>query len=366
MTPKQRIAIRIAFVLIAIAGGFLTMVLTSAPSQAGCSTCYGAFYGTSTMAIKAISGTIWPQTTKNACAISDAVALVNYDYLQYGHPIRFANSSGQTTMEKNNQTAGASQWGYATPTNAWGGITNIAPDFGNDPRSVAYDVKHYASSNRYYHDFIYRWQFAHTTAPSYWSQAKEATTLMARSMETYHFPIIAFINGGVHSVVITGIWSNNDPNTHFPAGIQGLVYRDSEGNATTSRQEVSIYTWIAGQYASPFGVYSLWSHYYGDRNTTGDMKNTYDPEPTVGPYSPSSTYPHHWYLGFTWVSRDSDATDSVDWAINAYSKKIIKPATPAPTPTSAPTSTPTSVPTSAPTAVPTSPPTEAPTAGATP
>lgn len=362
MTRYQRNAARIALVLIIAGGGLLTIALSSPTTEAGCSGCWGTFYSAYSYVTNTISGTIWPQHTKNACGIADAVAMVNYDYIQYGHPLRFPNSGGQSTMMSANQTAGASQWGYATPTNAWGGITNIAPDFGTDPRSVAYDVKHYASSNRYYHDVIYRWQFAHTTAPSYWTQAKEATTLMARSIATYHAPVIAFINGGIHSVVVTGIWSNNNPFTHFPAGIQGLVYRDPQGNSTTSRQEVNIHIWIGGHYASPFGVYSLWSLYYGDRSAVGDMKNTYDPDPTVGPYTPSSAYPHHWYLGFTWISRDKDSTDSVDWALNGYTGRAIKPSLPAPTPT--PTSPPPPTPTATHTPTPT--PTPTPTATATP
>lgn len=364
MTRHQRIAARVALVLIIISGGLLSIVLSSPTTEAGCSSCWGTFYSASSNATRAISGTIWPQRTKNACGIAAAIGLINYDRLQFGHPLMFPNSSGQAAVMSANQTAGASQWGYATPINAWGGVTNIAPDFGTDPRSVAYDVKHYASSIRSFHDTIYRWQFAHTSAPSFWNQAKEATTLMARSLATYHEPIIAFINGGIHSVVITGIWSSNNPKTHFPAGIQGLVYRDPLGNSTTSRQEINLNSWIKGNYASPFGVYSLWSRYYGDRYAIGDMKNTYDPEPTVGPYTPSSTYPHHWYLAFTWVTRDGNTADSVDWAINAYTGKAIKPSipTPTPTPTSPPSPTPT--PTEAPTATPT--PAPSPTATDTP
>ncbi|HEU4785727.1 MAG TPA: hypothetical protein VFS83_20470 [Ktedonobacterales bacterium] len=350
MTPRQQIAARLAFVLIAISGGLLGIVLTSPQTQARCTICTGAFYAASSRAVTAISGTIWPQRTSNACGISDAIALVNYEYLQIGHPLRFPNSSSQITVERGNQTTGASQWGYARPTNAWGGITNIAPDFGTDPRSVAYDVRHYTWSALAFHDAIYRWQFAHATQPSFKTQALEATTLMARSMATYHTPIIAFINGGLHSVVITGIWSSNNPLTHFPAGLQGLVFRDPLGNSTTSRQEINVSSWIGGNYASPWGIYSLWSRYYGDRYTVGDMRNAYDPEPTVGLYKPSSAYPHHWYLGFTWVARDGNTGDSVDLAINAYTKKVIRPSLPAPTPTATATATATPIPTAAPTA----------------
>ena len=376
MTPKQRIALRVAFLLVIISGGLLTIMLKTTPAQASCSTCTGHFYGAGNQFITATNGSIWPQHTNNACGIADAIGLVNYLDLQNGIARKFTSGSGQTTMENANQTSGASQWGYAAPTNAWGGITNLSPDFGTDPRSVTYDTKHYLPSNYDVHDFIYHWQFAHTTAPSYSTQAKEATTLLARRLEMYYAPVIAFINGGLHSVVVTGVWSTNDPNTHFPAGIQGLVFRDSEGNSTTSRQEITLNTWIGGRYASPWGVYSLWSIYYGDRYKAGDMLNTYDPDPTVGPYAPSSAYPHHWYLGFNWISRDGDSTDSVDWALNAYTKKAIKPTIPtptptptvAPTPTPAPTDTPTPAPTATdtPTPAPTDTPTPAPTATDTP
>src|SRR5690348_18261882 len=126
MTPRQQIAARLAFVLIAISGGLLGYVLTSPQTQARCTICTGAFYAASSRAITAISGSIWPQRTSNACGIADAIAVVNYEYLQIGHAARFPNSSSQTTVEKTNQTVGASQWGYAKPTNYWGGVTNIA------------------------------------------------------------------------------------------------------------------------------------------------------------------------------------------------------------------------------------------------
>jgi hypothetical protein len=332
MTPRQRIATRLAFVLISIAGGLLSIALIHATSQASCSTCganfAGTFYGAQESKVnQAIGGTIWPQTSSNACAIADVVAVVNYDYLTHGLGLRFPNGAEQGYIAQGNQTYGASEWGHATPTNAMGGITNIAPDFGNDPRSVAFDIKKYEWSTIQHHDWIYRWQFAHTTAPSFAQQAKEATTLVARALGYWTAPVVVFINGGLHSVVMTGVWSTNNPDTNFPADIQGLVYRDSEGNATTSRQEISLSTWISGNYSNPFGTYSLWSLYYGDRYAVGGMKNIYDPDPTVGVYTPTSSDPHHWYLGFTWVTRDSthtDATLNADWAFNAYNGTIMR------------------------------------------
>lgn len=324
MTPRQRIAIRIAFALIAISGGLLAIALTHTNTEASCSTCNGTYYGVNeSLMNKAIGGTIWPQTLSNACAVADVVGLVNYDYLKAGRSLRFPNGAYQTTVESYNQTSGASQWGYAQPTNQVGGITNIAPDFGNDPRSAANDVQHFNVSGTSVHNYIYRWQFAHRIQPSFSQQAQEATTLVVRELENWQEPTIVFINGGLHSVLVTGAWSSNDPDTHFPANIQGLVYRDSEGNSSTSRQEIPLSTWIGGHYANQFGVYSLWSLYYGDRTRIGDMRNTLDPEPTVGPYKPTARFPHHWYLGFTWVEHDHDFANSADWALNAYSIRVM-------------------------------------------
>ena len=48
----------------------------------------------------------------------------------------------------------------------------------------------------------------------------------------------------------------------------------------------------------------MWSLYYGDRSAVGDKRNTSDPEPTVGIYTPTATSPVHWYLGFDWVQVD--------------------------------------------------------------
>lgn len=324
MTPKQRMAIRTAFILVALAGGLLTTALTQQRNAATTYAFSGTFYGAyESLMTQAISGNIWPQATSNACAITDTIGVVNYDYLRWGFPLRFVNSDSQSIVEKGNQTLGQSQWGYATPINQWGGITNIARDFGNDPRSVAYDISRYNVVGTYWHNYIYRWQFAHSTQPSFSQQAREGLTLVARNLETFKDPVVVFINGGLHSVLVTGIWSTTNPNTSWPANIQGVVYHDPEGNASSSRQEVPIDTWINGGYANPFGVYSLWSLYYGDRYSRGDKLNTFDPEPMKGPYVPNSSHPEHWYLGFTWVARDNNSGYSPDWAFNAASNQVM-------------------------------------------
>src|SRR6185437_2676932 len=197
MTSRQRIAIRIAFALIAISGGLLAIALTHTNTEASCSSCNGTYYGVNeSLMNKAIGGNIWPQVLSNACAVADVVGMVNYDYLKAAKSLRFPNGAYQATVESYNQSFGASQWGYAKPTNAVGGITNIAPDFGNDPRSAANDVQHDHIGSSAVHEYIYRCQFAHRIQPASAKKVQEATTLVVRGLENTQEPAIVFITGG--------------------------------------------------------------------------------------------------------------------------------------------------------------------------
>jgi hypothetical protein len=83
---------------------------------------------------------IWPQLDGPYCGIATAMAMVNFDDELRHQPLRFTSRDDQSTIATANQTAGKSRWGYATPTNAVAGITNIAPDFGTDSRAISYDV----------------------------------------------------------------------------------------------------------------------------------------------------------------------------------------------------------------------------------
>lgn len=301
MTPKQRGALRLALVLIVISGGLLGFALIHTDSLAAFS---GTFYGANETWVNSAVGATFPQTLSTACTVADAAAFTNYTYLMNGKSLRFTSTTAQADIENNNQKSGASQWGHATPTNSVAGITNIAPDFGNDPRSAAYMSRAYNLSNVYVHNYIYRWSMAHSTEPTFGTQVLEATTLLGRALQITKAPVIATINGGLHAVLVTGIYSTSSPASNFPANITGLVYRDPEGVPTSSRFEVSINTWSGGNFSTPFGVYSLWSLYYGDLHNVGDKLNSSDPEPSVGIYKPTTDSPVHWYLGFNWVQVD--------------------------------------------------------------
>jgi hypothetical protein len=162
----------------------------------------------------------------------------------------------------------------------------------------------------------------------YSTQVQQATTNVARALETWHEPVNVTINGGLHSVLVSGIYAYNDPATNYPANISSVVYRDPEGSSSTSRVQVDFTTWKSGNFASPFGVYSLWSLYYGDQSTVGDGLNTSDPEPSVGPYVPNGSNPYHWYHGFTWVQRDTNSANGIwspDWSFTSTGQQMSTP-----------------------------------------
>lgn len=331
MEAAQRLALHLALALLALGSAIVSAAAAAAPS-AGAEpirpAAVATFYGADSARMNTAIGSIWPQYNGAFCGLVAAEAAVNYDDEVHGVPLRFSGRGAQSAVAAANQHSGASRWGFATPTNAFAGITNIAPDFGADPRSIAYMTYNYTPNNVFFHDYIYRWQFANGSQPSFFTQAEQAATNVARSLETWHEPVDVTINGGLHSVMVTGVFSFTNPATSYPAQIASVVYRDPESSPSASRFQVDFSTWQGGGFATPFGVYSLWSLYYGDRSRRGDGLNRNDPEPTVGPYRPSSSNPVHWFRGFTWIARDTNfanGTFSPDFAFRSTGQLMTAP-----------------------------------------
>jgi hypothetical protein len=139
-------------------------------------------------------------------------------------------------------------------------------------------------------------------------------------------PIAVIINGGEHSVLVTGGWMNESITTHYPAGVLGVVIRDPEFAGAFSRFEVDGDQWTnhGGNFGQ--GYYTLWARPYGA--TLTNAPNHDDPEPSVGIYTPDANHPQHWWQGFTWIRRDNQSTTSVaspDWAFTDLGTLLTAP-----------------------------------------
>lgn len=336
----ERRVTKLSLALLLAGGGLISMgfqtsqtahaapVHVSHSSSVGGPTWYGA--GSTTWMVEATIG-IWPQpSSSNYCGVETATGMVNYDALNSSAsmplPANYRNGQGPVSaITADNQSQSSptvSHWGHATYTNYTGGYSNIAADFGTDPRSVAYVAWNYSINNRWYHDYVYRWQFASATAPDMPTQALDATTLMARGLEAFGEPVVAFINSGAHAVLVSGVYSYSDPNNSFPAQIDELSIRDPMGTPSYSGTDTSHFFVSPDQwtrYGGNNGLgwhYDLWTQYYG---------NSKDPDPSVGIYSGA-----HWSGGYTWVQRDNNTSNATspgewdpDWAFNGYSGYIM-------------------------------------------
>jgi hypothetical protein len=317
MNRYQTMALHCSIALLLVAGGLFALAWhhQQPTGQHVASTTTSISYGANGTYIVNAVRNIWPQEYGPYCALATGMAVVNYIDEEDHLAMRFTSPANQYAIAKANQTAGASQWGYAKPITVSAGITNIAPDHGVDPRGAAYMQWHYAPPGTIFHDYIYRWTFHYSTEPSYHWQTMQATTSLFRDWLSNSEPMSVIVNGGEHSVIVSGGWSTNSIATNYPANIQGVIVRDPEFAPSISRFEVDFDQW--SNHGATFGssYYTLWARYYGQNVNLS--RNTDDPEPTVGIYRPTAAHPDHWFQGFTWIRRDkntANGTASPDWA----------------------------------------------------
>src|SRR6185437_5259090 len=140
MNRYQRMALNCSLALLFVAGTLvaLSWERTQAAAPQVRYTHIVTYMGTNSTMMSAALQTIWPQEVGPYCAIATAMAVDNYVHEEDGVAMTFTSRSQQYGVASNNQKAGASQWGDATPVNEYAGITNIAPDRGVDPRAAAY------------------------------------------------------------------------------------------------------------------------------------------------------------------------------------------------------------------------------------
>ena len=85
------------------------------------------------------------------------------------------------------------------------------------------DAAQYAPNHIPFHDYIYRWQFDNTAPPAFDTQVAQATTSLARALRAWHVPLSVTINGGQHSVLVTGVYTYSASLAAYPASIASVA-----------------------------------------------------------------------------------------------------------------------------------------------
>lgn len=184
----------------------------------GCSPC---FYGADTTKMNNAVANIWPQLQGPYCGIASAMAMTNYADEDAGQGLRFTSQSQQNNVVSDNHSSGAaSQWGWALAGgNNVAGESNISLDFGIDPRSLAYMSWNYTPFGYYYHNIIYRPSMVSPPSNDHSTQVLQGISRIGFWLEDWGDPVIVAINQGTHFVLVSGVYSYNDPMTWFPAQI---------------------------------------------------------------------------------------------------------------------------------------------------
>lgn len=295
----------------------------------------GTFYGANESWV-GLAATEWPQRNNNWCGIANVEVLANYtfqaatgnpNYFPFGNPSGTpAGGRSQATIaaDLNNTSVAVSQWGVPS----WNGIgpgfqADIARDGGTDPRAIAWASLYESAAGVYLRQphpgyLPPRWA---TRAYSihdviYHGGVSQALTGLARMLETYRMPVSITMAHGLHSDIVSGLYSTNDPNSSSTAAVTAINTWDpavgAPGGGYQSSREA---TW---------DVYSFTTNpdMWG---TTYQSNSGYDPDPAVGPYTPTKSYPTHWINYYTLIGPDGHTSVSPDFALDENGNVMTHP-----------------------------------------
>ena len=239
--------------------------------------------------LAAVQAAQWPQQVFNWCGVATVAAIANY---------RGASVSQSATANYLNSAAAVSPWG--TPSYIYPGPAfkaNIARDSGTDPRSLAAGLAGMGGGR--YHALADPW--------GSW----DATIRLAADLAYSGQPISVIVDHGLHSVVVSKIYANDDP-VRNPGSIYALeVWDPGYGSAFDAgiqngqRVVVSINAWL------------WWSVYWG---SPYEQNGNWDPDPAVGPYTydPSQGNYHHLWIGKWVYIQPWGPAVSVDWSVDQH------------------------------------------------
>ena len=266
----------------------------------------GSSYGASHSRMQsAANAAAWPQQESQWCGIATVAAIARYQGSKTATQKGVANYL--------NSDAAVSVWG--TPSRAagyWGpGFrADISRDFGTDPRSLTIGLVWSAGGQ--YHQSI-------ATGNAY-----DASVRLARDLERSKQPISVFVDHGLHSVVVSAVFSTTDPAVNA-SGITGFEVWDpawdvpNTGIQTHEYEDVPLNTWL--------GSTNYWGQPYNVNTING---YTYDPDPAVGPYLYNPSIAGHaatlWSGHYVYIRPDPlnvrSTHASVDWVFNETGQLI--------------------------------------------
>lgn len=289
----------------------------------------GAYYGAND-AWASTAASDWPQADPNWCGVANIEMVANYTYqvaANNQNAIRWGpGSHGQQQIANDlNSSAGVSRWGTAPRTAGGPGFNaDIAADGGTDPRSIAWGSFYESAYGGYlkvqqpgyllpsnamgYHNVIYHTDVQHAVGG------------LARTLARYHLPVSVTMAHGLHSDVVTGVYSNNDPIQSYPADVNAVVVWDPDvGTADGGYQSAREVVWSNYTFNSDW---RMWGSTYQANPFNGVA---YDPDPSVGIYTPNGAYPHHWIGYYVDIEPDSYAALSPDYALDENGNAMLHP-----------------------------------------
>lgn len=281
----------------------------------------------------------WPQYTQYYCFAAGVQAVVNYDDIMQGLPLRYPHRSDQGPLSAlpQDEQVGQILWdmdhqlipSYGPLVQKGTGVNrrpftlgDIAYDFGGDPHVHASAINfEVPSGEKLYHEHIY-----HTNSMT-------ATLGIAKTLETFKKPVLVFANHALHTLLVAGFWATGDIFANPPdpqAQIRSLAVFNPWDSATRGQyittgpyQEVSLDAWLnATNLPTPFGgVTTLWNLPY-------DSNGRLDPDPSIGIYqaghgtkNPGKT---HWIGNFVAVQPDLH-TETADYTFDENDTLMLKP-----------------------------------------
>jgi hypothetical protein len=304
------------------ARGGLTQAFGQAPAAQAHT---GTFYGANETWV-ATAATEWPQRGNNWCGPANIEVVANYTFQlirgQYDTP--FLTGGQQRIVNDLNSTAAVSEWG----TPPWNGIgpgfkADIAQDGGLDPRGMAWGILYESVAGINMHHFPVNYLLGYPYYVGYTyhdviyhNDVTHAVGGLARTLDRFGQPISVTIAHGLHFDVVSGVYANNDPINAYPADVDAVNTWDpavgTPGGGYQSAREV---TW--DNYTFNTDVH-MWGSTY-------NSNNGYDPDPSVGIYTPNSTYPTHWIGNRTDFEPDGQVTVGVDYALDENGNVMMHP-----------------------------------------